>query len=117
MASTSTSKIGSAPKLNVAQRRGLVVQFLKQNPLSTSAEIHTATGQWIGSVMRAGMFKRVMYGTPPKPCWRVLPNPEQRIGGNDAPSRGKACGVCGQPIAHDATDCAACGSSDFDGAT
>ena len=110
MASTLQSK----PALNIAQRRGLVIQFLKANPLSTSREIQVATGQNIGSVMRTGLFKSVLYGTPPQRCWRVLPNPEQRLERRDTPNRGKACGVCGQPITHDATDCRSCGSSDFD---
>ena len=97
-------------KLRLSERRGLVVQFLKANPLSTAAEILADTGQKIGFVQKTGLFRSVLYGNPPQRCWRVVPNPERVIGGGDTPRAGRACAVCGQPLAHDATSCRSCGS-------
>ena len=60
-----------------AEKRGHVVRWLKQNPLSTAKEIWKATGVSINSVSNKKMFKSVKYTG--KICWRVLPQPENKI--------------------------------------
>ena len=100
-------------KMRVSEARGAVVRFLKANPLSTAKEIYAATGWSIGAVMKTGMFKSVMCGTPPQRCWRVLPNPEQKLEAA-TPRPTNPCGVCGHGLRHGATYCPSCNSSDED---
>jgi dTDP-4-dehydrorhamnose 3,5-epimerase-like enzyme len=51
------------------ERRGIVIRWLKKNPLSTAEEILAATSISISSVVTRGMFKNVEYDG--KRCWRV----------------------------------------------
>jgi hypothetical protein len=45
--------------------------------LSTSEEIFKATGVYITSVLRKGMFKNVNYEG--RRCWRVVAHPEDFV--------------------------------------